>query len=112
MKLFPTPAREILPTPFAREARFMFFKPALMYLKKQSVLRLASLAIGFLFAGCALASPPTPPSGNVLWMHLDESSGSTVFADSSGLNNGSVACVSSSCPTAGLPGEFATSLGF
>lgn len=48
---------------------------------------------------------------NVLLLHLDESSGSTTFTDTSGnANNG--ACTGTTCPTAGNPGIFSTSIEF
>jgi len=37
-------------------------------------------------------------------MHFNEPTGSTVFADSSGLNNNSLPCAAGSCPLAGLGG--------
>ena len=46
-------------------------------------------------------------AGNVFLMHLDESSGATTFADSSGSNNVG-ACSGTVCPTMGVTGKYGT----
>ena len=50
-------------------------------------------------------------TGNVLLLHLDESSGITTFADSSG-NNNSGTCSGSTCPVMGTTGKFGTAANF
>ena len=50
-------------------------------------------------------------TGTVLLMHLNEISGTTSFADTSGLNNNG-SCSGAGCPTAGVSGRFNTALSF
>lgn len=50
-------------------------------------------------------------SGNVLLMHLDEASGATTFADSSGSSNGGT-CSGTTCPVMGAAGKFSTAATF
>ena len=50
-------------------------------------------------------------TSNITLLHFNEAAGSTVLADTSGLNRHGQ-CVGSACPTAGMPGQFNTALRF